>query len=395
MRTKGSIVTLSSKQRLLAALDLKRPDRLPVTTHHVMPYFTQRYMNGIGSDAFFDAFGMDAIRWPLPVRADSSRGEYLDPTQGPPSFLQVSRVLSASWQIHATPLPDPTYTTTRFTIETPRGSLTTVTQANDYTEWVVERLIKDKRDLDIVAAYQTTPLCDVEQVRRVVKDFGERGIVRGFIVPFDIYGQPGCWQDFCCIRGTEQAIMDTFDDPQWVKEFLTVLQKRKIAYVKSLKGSGYDLMELGGGDASTTVISPQLFREFVAPFDAPIIAAARDAGIRVVYHTCGGMMPILEDIAAMRPHAMETFTPPAMHGDTDLAEAKRRIGDKVCMIGGFDQGHYFRGCTPEQARAQVRACFRAAGAGGGYILSPSDHVFDADVDLIRAFVDEAHACLYE
>ena len=44
-------------------------------------------------------------------------------------------------------------------------------------------------------------------------------------------------------------------------------------------------------------------------------------------------MPILEDIAAMKPDAMETFTPSGMGGDTLLKEAKKRIGDKVCMIG--------------------------------------------------------------
>ena len=65
----------------------------------------------------------------------------------------------------------------------------------------------------------------------------------------------------------------------------------------------------------------------------------------------------------MGPDAMETFTPPDMGGDVDLAEAKRRIGDKVCMIGGFDQFHFFTGCTPEQTRAEVRRCFEAAGAG--------------------------------
>ncbi len=388
-------MALTSKQRLLAALDRRVPDRLPVTTHHVMPYFTDKYMNGIGSDEFFDFFGLDAIRWPVPVKADSARGEFLDPDQGPLAFLQVARVFSRSWRIRTEQLPDPEYKTTRFTIVTPKGSLTSVLQSNTYTDWVTERLIKEKRDLDIVAEYQTTPVCDKDAVKKVAKDFGERGIVRGFVVPFDIYGQPGCWQDFCCIRGTEQAIMDTYDDPRWVHDFLGVLQRRKLVYIRSLKGSAYDLMELGGGDASTTVISPKLFREFVAPYDAPLIEAAHTAGMRIAYHTCGGMMPILEDIAAMKPDAMETLTPPAMHGDMDLAQAKRRIGDKVCLIGGFDQGHFFKDCSPQDTRREVRRCFDAAGPGGGYILSPSDHFFDADLELIKAYADEAKSCVYE
>ena len=122
---------------------------------------------------------------------------------------------------------------------------------------------------------------------------------------------------------------------------LQMLHRRKRIFVESLQGARYDLLELGGGDASTTVISPTIFENFVAPYDADLIAAAHAAGQRIVYHTCGGMMPILETIAAMQPDAMETFTPKQMGGDVRLAEAKRRIGDKVCMIGGFDQFHHF------------------------------------------------------
>jgi len=38
---------------------------------------------------------------------------------------------------------------------------------------------------------------------------------------------------------------------------------------------------------------------------------------------------LLEQIADMGPDAMETFTPASLGGDADLAEAKRRIGDRV------------------------------------------------------------------
>jgi len=51
-------------------------------------------------------------------------------------------------------------------------------------------------------------------------------------------------------------------------------------------------------------------------------------------------------------------------------------------------------CPPEATRATVRECFESAGAGGGYILSPSDHFFDADPQLIRAYADEARQCVY-
>ncbi len=385
---------MTSKERLLSAVDRKKPDRLPVTTHHIMPYFLDKYMKGISAEEFFDHFKMDAISWVIPVLPDASRGEYFEPGQGKPGFLQSKRIVSDRWRMVREGLPHKEFKTVRHTIATPKGNLTCVIQGNSYTEWVVEHLIKEKSDIDLIADFMTYPLCDTESVLEEVRRFGDRGIVRAFILPFDIYGQPGCWQDFCCIRGTEQAIMDTFDDPEWVHHALAVLRERKVRYIRSLKGSGYDLMELGGGDASSTVISPTIFREFVAPYDSVLIEEAHKAGIRIVYHTCGGMMPILEDIADMGPDAMETFTPPEMGADVILAEAKRRIGNRVCMIGGFNQAHYFKDCEPQATRAYVRRCFEEAGEGGGYILAPSDHFFDADVKLIEAFAEEAISCVY-
>jgi hypothetical protein len=65
------------------------------------------------------------------------------------------------------------------------------------------------------------------------------------------------------------------------------------------------------------------------------------------------------------------------------------------MIGGFDQFHFFKGCTAEETRAEVRRCFEAAGEGGGYILSPSDHFFEAAPELIAAYADEAARCVYQ
>jgi uroporphyrinogen-III decarboxylase len=219
-------------------------------------------------------------------------------------------------------------------------------------------------------------------------------VVRGTINCFDIYGQPGCWQDAAVLFGIEELIISTYDDPDWVKAFLQVLLERKKVFTLSLEGARYDLLEFGGGDASSTVISPQIFDRFVAPYDSQIISLAHEVGQRVVYHTCGGMMPLLERIRDMGPDAMETFTPAAMGGDADLKEAKERIGDRVCMIGGFDQFHFFRGCTPEETRRAVRDCFRDAGEGGRYILAPSDHFFEADVELLEAFADEARKCTY-
>lgn len=385
---------MNSKERFIRTLEGGKADRMPVTTHHIMPSFLDQYMGGISSQEFFDLLGIDPIKWVMAYAYASDRGEYFDPAHRELGFLEARRVCSDNWRIQIDPVEGSRHHTKRFQIITPERKLSMLLQSNEHTTWCAEHLVKDKSDIDLISKYMTYPLCDVSAVNEAADEFGDRGLIRGHITAFEGFGQPGCWQEAACLYGIEKLIMAAFEDPQWVHTFLSILKERKKVYVESLAGARYDLLELGGGDASTTVISPDFFNEFVAPYDAELIEAAHRAGQRIVYHTCGGMMPILEDLAAMNPDAMETFTPSDMGGDASLKEAKRRIGEKVCMIGGFDQFHFFSGCTEEETRREVRRCFTEAGENGGFILSPSDHFFEADIRLLKAFADEALQCTY-
>ena len=385
---------MTSKHRFLWALERKIPDRLPVTTHHVMESYLDRRLKRRSVQEFFDIFGLDPILWVVALRPDESRGERFDPSQPAPGFLQARRLCSDDWRIETESLSGSSQGSVRYLFSTPRKTLTMVLRDDGATTWVTERLIKDKSDLDIFARWAPRPLCDVVEVNRQAEAFGDRGMVRGLVPGFEVYGQSGCWQDAAVLFGIENLILETYSDPEWVRAFLSVLGERKQAYIRSMDGARFDLVEHGGGDASSTVISPRIFDEFVAPYDAPLIASARQAGQRVVYHTCGGMMPLLEGLADMGPEALETFTPRSMGGDAELREAKRRVGRRVCLIGGFDQFHFFVGCSPEETRREVRRCFEEAGEGGGYILAPSDHFFEAEPELLRAYSDEARRCLY-
>lgn len=385
---------MNSKERFIRTLKGGQADRMPVTTHHVMPSFLNNYMNGITNQDFFEILGIDPINWVMAYDFSEDKCECFDPSHTKMGFLEARRVCSDNWQIKIEAVNHPSYSTQRFNIITPEKTLSMILQSNEHTTWLADPLVKEKSDIEIISKYMTYPLCNVEEINKAADEYGNRGLIRGHIIAFEGFGQPGCWQDAACLFGIENLIMATFEDPNWVHEFLTILKNRKRVYINSLKGAKYDLLELGGGDASTTVISPDIFNEFVAPYDSELIEAAHQAGQRIVYHTCGGMMPILEDIAAMKPDAMETFTPYSMGADANLKEAKKRIGDKVCMIGGFDQFHFLSGCTEQETRDEVRRCFREAGEGGGFILSPSDHFFEADLNLLKAFADEAFKCTY-
>lgn len=383
---------MTPRERLLTALERKIPDRLPVTTHHVMPYLIETYMNGISASEFFDYFQLDATHWLSAHKPD--KDNFIDPAQEKPGYLEHYFICSDNWRIEREIVDNRKNSTVRFIFVTPAGNLTMALQHNEYSTWVVEPLIKDKSDIDVFAQYATAPLCDVEEVNRQAEEIGDSGIIRGAIPGFDIYGQPGCWQDAAVLFGIENLITESFNDPDWVHTFLNIFLERKGKFIDSTKGAKFDLIEHGGGSASSTIISPSIFYDFVAPYDEKLTKLAHKYGHKIVYHTCGGMMPILENILAMNPDAIETFTPKEMGGDVDLFQAKKTVEAKVCMIGGFDQFHYLKDCSPEETRKAVRKCFAAAGEGGGYILAPSDHFFDADIECLKAFAEEAKNCIY-
>jgi len=89
---------MTSKQRFLNALGRQKTDRLPVTTHHLMPSFLDKYMGGISDQDFFDYFGLDPIRWLIAYTFDPSSGEYFDPTHKEIGFLEARRICTDNWR---------------------------------------------------------------------------------------------------------------------------------------------------------------------------------------------------------------------------------------------------------------------------------------------------------
>ena len=135
-------MVMTSKQRMLTALRGGVPDRLPVTTHFLMPHFLNESMGRMSEDEFFDQCGWDPITYTTPHRPDSRHGEYYDPLQGTPGFLESRRIASDQWRVYVEPIPAQERPTTRYRFVTPKGTLTMTLVSDPYTAWVVEPLVK-------------------------------------------------------------------------------------------------------------------------------------------------------------------------------------------------------------------------------------------------------------
>ena len=258
--------------------------------------------------------------------------------------------------------------------------------------WITRHPIQTEADFEIWNEYMPLPIqVDWTPVIEAKKKIGDRGIVRGSFFDF---GQGSPWQSFSgYLYDVEQAIYQSFDNPDWLHYCMQSMLDKKLKVIERAGKFEYDLVETGGGGGSSTVISPAMHREYCLPYDIQQHEAIHAAGAKVVYHLCGGLMPLLETVVENGADALETMTPPEMGGDCNLAEATRRVGDKLCFIGGFDQNRGFENGTPEKVREMVFALHEAC-PNGGYIISPSDHFFFGNPDNIKAFVKAVKECTY-
>jgi len=194
-------------------------------------------------------------------------------------------------------------------------------------------------------------------------------------------------------------IYQAFDNPEWVHEFLGILLDWKLKYIEeSLPNLPIDLMEMGGGASSNNVISPSMHEEFCLPYDIKIHDALRSLGYKTVYHTCGGMTKIADLLAQNHSDANETLSPSGVGGDIDSPEKAAIVYNALhptkALIGGIDQFNVLGKGSFADIDAEVDRAFNWYGKDGGYIMSASDHFFDAPMENLKHFADAAKKYKY-
>ncbi len=365
---------MTSRERLLTALNNQRPDRLPCQVHGWMEYYLQHCLGGADWYGANARFGFDQAIYVSPVyryKHDSGQWRHRSIELGTDAD-GVRR-----W---------------RDEFETPAGILTQLSAANPFTVWFEEHLIKTPRDFEIWDRYSPLPDgIDLTPVAEARRKLGENGIVRSH--PFSP-GQGSPWQSFCSMMGTTEAILLGMDEPETLHAILDAILARTLRVTAMWEGTQADMVEVGGGAGSNTVISPAFYREFGLPYDQKQNEAFHALNLKVVNHFCGGLMQMLDLVVETGADGLETMTPPSMGGDCDLAEASRRVGDRLFFIGGFDQNAGFERGTPEKVRQMVFGCFEATRDHAGYIIAPSDHFFFGAPENLQAFTDACRECVY-
>jgi len=174
---------------------------------------------------------------------------------------------------------------------------------------------------------------------------------------------------FLDLLGYQNALMALMLEPEKCKQILAKFTEgiKKIAVGMCRKN--IDAIKISSPFAGMGFISPELYEEFVLPYEREIIAAIRKSGKHVYIHTCGSISDRLELMYQSGASGLECLDPSPI-GNVDLDDAFQRIGDRMFIKGNIDSVNTLLAAGDEKAKNDVRKIIETGKTKGkGFILS--------------------------
>lgn len=256
-------------------------------------------------------------------------------------------------------------------IEGPRGALrqTVACSRVGHPPMTVEHLLKTPEDAENLLALPYEPVQpDPQRFVDLDRAVGDRGLVL-IILGYDAIGE--AYE----LLGTERLAIWSVDHRALLHRMLDEFSRRRLDTVRYLGACGLaERMPLWVGHVGAEVVVPPLagpadFRDFVVRYDRPLHDAVHDLGGFVHVHSHGSISLLLEDFADMGADVLHPVEAPPL-GDTPLAEAKQRIGDRVTIEGNVEISRLLDE-EPKAFRRRVRQTIADGKPGGRFVICPT------------------------
>ncbi len=130
-----------------------------------------------------------------------------------------------------------------------------------------------------------------------------------------------------------------------------------------------DAIKISSPFAGMGFISTEQYIEFVLPYERRIIESIRANGIHVYIHTCGSIDDRLELMRESKTSGLECLDPVPV-GNVDLGDAFDRIGNDLFIKGNIDSVNTLLFGDDEKAEADIKLIIETGKEKGkGFILS--------------------------
>ena len=350
---------MTSKERVLAAISRQAPDRIPVD-FSANPATLRRLMSDFGASDYADLLAK------LNVDIVDLRG-VVDPIYCGPVPKTASRsdgVVENYWGMR-----------TR-TMETATGP----------EECYCDFILAECTTVDELAAHRwpEADWFDFTDFSARLDTWADLAIMAS---------GASVWQHPTFLRGFENMVMDLLAAPDLAAFLIDRFTDFYVEYfdrMLSCADGKIDILRIADDLAmqDRLMVSPEHFDEFFAPRLKKLIDMAHSHGVKVMYHSCGAVVPLIERLIDLGIDILDPIQVTA--AGMDPSYLKSAFGNRLCFHGAIDTQHLLPTGSPQDVVAGVRQMIHELGPDG-YILSPS-HVLQTDVPTanVRALYGAAH-----
>ncbi len=201
-----------------------------------------------------------------------------------------------------------------------------------------------------------------------------------------------CWY----LRGLEKWFMDMVSQPEFCAALLDQTLKFWMDWFRLFLdevGDLVDVIMIGDDLAGQTgpLFRPSFYREVVKPRQKRLVQFIRSrTKARVWYHTCGACTEYIPDLI---DNGVDILNPVQISAKgMDPRDLKTRFGRQLTFWGGaIDAQHVLPSATPDKIRDDVRRNLEAFMPGGGYVFN-NVHNIQAGVppENVLALYDAAY-----
>ncbi len=168
--------------------------------------------------------------------------------------------------------------------------------------------------------------------------------------------------------GFETFALAVHEDRSLLEDMFELYTSWYARAVEHLCELDFDFLWFGDDLAFKTApyVSPSVFRQLFMPH---FMKVAQKISKPWLFHSDGNLYPILDDLLELGMNGIHPIEPGAM----DLADLKRRYGGRISLAGHISVDALGRG-TPAEVDELVRQAIAIAGPGGGYIAGSSNSI---------------------
>ncbi|MBN1591331.1 MAG: hypothetical protein JW888_17595 [Pirellulales bacterium] len=201
-----------------------------------------------------------------------------------------------------------------------------------------------------------------------------------------------CWY----MRGLEAWYIDLLTQPEFCEALLDKVLRFWMDWARAFLDEVGDLVDvimvgddLAGQDGP--LFRPAIYRQMIKPRQKQLVQYIRSrTQAKMWYHTCGACREYIPDLS---DNGIDILNPIQISAsDMDVAKLKRDFGDTMVLWGGaIDAQHVLPVVTSEVIREEVRRHLEIFKPGGGYVFN-NVHNIQAGVppENIVALYDAAY-----